>query len=98
MPDKEHRSHLAEGSDTIEPLLMAVLSSRLGAIIREMATTITKVSRSAVIKNSRDFSCGLLTYDHRLLCVEDGLPVHLSALDLTTRPITQFFDDIADGD
>jgi len=82
----------------IEPFLMTVLASRLAATIREMANTITKVSRSAVIKNSRDFSCGLLTYDHRLLCVEDGLPVHLSALDLTTRPITELFDDVAEGD
>ncbi len=82
----------------IEPYLMAVLSSRLTAIIREMTNTVLKVSRSAVIKNSRDFSCGLLTYDHRLLCVEDGLPIHLSALDLTTKPITELFDDIAEGD
>ena len=99
MSDRTSRSEFAAvGGGKIEPFLMTVLSSRLGATIREMANTITKVSRSAVIKNSRDFSCGLLTFDHRLLCVEDGLPVHLSALDLTTRPITELFDDVADGD
>ena len=59
---------------------------------------IMKASRSAVIKNSRDMSCGLLTYDHRLLCVEDVVPVHVIALELTTMPITEFFDDIEEGD
>ena len=43
-------------------------------------------------------SCGLLTYDHRLLCVEDVVPVHVIALELTTMPITEFFDDIKEGD
>ncbi len=82
----------------IDPALMAVLSSRLEAIIREMTNTVMKASRSAVIKNARDMSCGLLTYDHRLICVEEAMPIHVSALDLTTRPITELFDDIKEGD
>jgi N-methylhydantoinase B len=82
----------------IDPMLMAVLASRLEAIIREMSNTVMKASRSAVIKNARDMSCGLLTYDHRLICVEEAMPIHVSALDLTTRPITALFDDIAEGD
>jgi N-methylhydantoinase B len=57
-----------------------------------------KASRSAVIKNARDMSCGLLTYDHRLVSVEEGIPIHITALDLTTKPITEFFDDIEEGD
>src|SRR5262249_36871557 len=51
-----------------------------------------------LIKNARDFSCGLLTYEHELISVEDCIPVHIAALDLTTRPITRFFDDIRPGD
>jgi N-methylhydantoinase B len=83
----------------IDARLMAVLSSRLEAIIREMSNTVMKASRSAVIKNARDMSCGLLTFDHRLICVEEAMPIHVSALDLTTRPITELFkDDIAEGD
>ena len=82
----------------IEPFLLSVLSHRLEAISREMVNTVMKASRSAVIKNSRDMSCGLLTYDHRLLCVEDVVPVHVIALELTTMPITEFFDDIKEGD
>ena len=85
-------------SPEIDPFLLSVLSSRLSAIIREMTNTVVKTSRSAIIKNSRDFSCGLLTYDHRLLCVEESLPIHVSALEFTTKPIEGFFDDIVEGD
>ena len=82
----------------IDPFLMSVLASRFEAIIREMTNTVMKASRSAVIKNARDMSCGLLTYDHRLVSVEEGIPIHITALDLTTRPITDLFDDIEEGD
>ena len=87
----------AEG-ERFDPLLMAVLSRRLEAIIREMSNTVMRASRSAVITNARDMSCGILTYDHRLICVEEAMPIHVSALELTTRPITEFFDDVKEGD
>ena len=81
-----------------DPILMSVLSSRLEAIIREMSNTVMKASRSGAITNARDFSVGLLTYDHRLVCVEEAMPIHVSALELTTRPITELFDDVKVGD
>ena len=98
-PAAKARRPAAKATPKIDPRLMAVLSSRLEAIIREMSNTVMKASRSAVIKNARDMSCGLLTYDHRLICVEEAMPIHVSALDLTTRPITELFaGDIAEGD
>ena len=81
-----------------DPILLAVLSRRLEAIIREMSNTVMRASRSAVITNARDMSCGILTYDHRLICVEEAMPIHVSALDLTTGPITELFDDVKEGD
>jgi N-methylhydantoinase B/oxoprolinase/acetone carboxylase alpha subunit len=89
------KSEIPQG---IDPFLISVLASRFEAIIREMTNTVMKASRSAVIKNARDMSCGLLTFDHRLISVEEGIPIHITALDLTTRPITEFFDDIEEGD
>ena len=91
------------GKDTaaavdFDPILMAVLSNRFEAIIREMTNTVMKASRSSVIKNARDMSCGILTYDHRLISVEEALPIHVTALELTTEPITRLFDDIKEGD
>lgn len=81
-----------------DPILLTVLSSRIQSIIREMTNTVMKASRSSVIKNGRDMSCGILTYDSRLICVEEALPIHVTALELTTQPITQLFDDIEEGD
>ncbi|TPL54037.1 hydantoinase B/oxoprolinase family protein [Mesorhizobium sp. B2-4-6] len=81
-----------------DPTLLAVLSSRFESIIREMTNTVMKASRSSVIKNARDMSCGILTYDHRLVSVEEALPIHVNALELTTRPITELFDDVKEGD
>ena len=81
-----------------DPILLSVLSSRIQSIIREMTNTVMKASRSSVIKNGRDMSCGILTYDSRLICVEEALPIHVTALELTTQPIVALFDDIAPGD
>ncbi len=80
--------------ESFDPILLSVISSRIESIIREMTNTVMKASRSSVIKNARDMSCGILTYDHRLICVEEALPIHITALELTTRPITELFDDI----
>ena len=33
-----------------------------------------------------------------LLTVEEGIPIHITALDLTTRPLTEFYDAIEEGD
>ena len=82
----------------IDPFMIAVLSSRFEAIMREMTNTILRASRSAVVKNARDFSVGLLTHDHRLISVEDGVPIHITALELSTSHIAGFFDDVTEGD
>ncbi|MEL4377380.1 hydantoinase B/oxoprolinase family protein [Brucella cytisi] len=82
----------------VDPFLMSVLKSRFEAVVREMTLVVMRASRSAVIKNARDFSCAILTYDHRLVSVEDALPIHVMSMDLATRPITELFDDIKPGD
>ena len=84
--------------ETFDPILLSVISSRIELIIREMTNTVMKASRSSVIKNARDMSCGILTYDSRLVCVEEALPIHITALELTTRPIVELFEDIKEGD
>lgn len=82
----------------IDPFLMSVLKSRFEAIVREMTLVVMRASRSAVIKNARDFSCAILTYDHQLVSVEDALPIHVMSMDMATRPLTELFDDVKQGD
>ena len=51
----------------IDAFMMSVLKSRFEAIVREMTLVVMRASRSAVIKNARDFSCAILTYEHELV-------------------------------
>lgn len=88
----------SDASSGFDPLLLAVLSNRMESIVREMSNIVKKASRSTAITNARDFSCGLLTFDHRLICVEDAMPVHVTAMDLSTRPVTELFNDVQAGD
>lgn len=82
----------------VDPFMMSVLKSRFEAIVREMTLVVMRASRSAVIKNARDFSCAILTYDHRLVSTEDALPIHVMSMDMATRPLTELFPDVAQGD
>ncbi|MET3578158.1 N-methylhydantoinase B [Mesorhizobium robiniae] len=88
----------AKSAKRSDPLLMSVLKSRFEAIVREMTLVVMRASRSAVIKNARDFSCAILTYDHRIVSTENALPIHVASMDLVTKPITELFDDIRPGD
>lgn len=89
---------LSPDSRRVDPFLMSVLKSRFEAIVREMTIVVMRASRSAVIKNARDLSCAILTYDHKLVSTEDALPIHVMSMDMATRPITELFDDIRPGD
>lgn len=94
------KANAGPGEETrrVDPFLMAVLKSRFEAIVREMTLVVMKASRSAVIKNAKDLSCAILTYDHRLVSTEEALPIHVMSMDKATRPITELFDDIKQGD
>lgn len=95
---KANVTDTATAERRVDPFLMSVLKSRFEAVVREMTLVVMRASRSAVIKNARDFSCAILTYDHRLVSVEDALPIYVMSMDLATRPITELFDDIKPGD
>jgi N-methylhydantoinase B len=86
------------GQRRIDPFLMSVLKSRMEAIVREMTLVVLKASRSAVIKNGRDFSCALLTYDCKLVSTEDALPIHVMSMEMAIKPILTMFDEIRPGD
>lgn len=96
--DAINKHELDAAGRRVDPFLMSVLKSRFEAIVREMTLVVMRASRSAVIKNARDFSCAILTYDHKLVSVEDALPIHVMSMDMATRPLTQLFDDVTAGD
>ncbi len=81
-----------------DPILMAVLANRLNAIVREMANTLLKTARSAVLAVVRDFSCSIVTGDNRLLCPGEGLPVHIFGSSLQSQSMCDLHHDLAPGD
>lgn len=83
------------GTDSV---LLAVLSNRFETIVREMENTLLRTGRSTVLNVSRDFSCAIVTADHRLLSSGDGLPVHVIGVDRLSRNVFALQSDVRPGD
>ena len=66
------------------------MANRLDGIVREMSNTLFRAGRSAVINQARDFSCSIVTSEHELLAVAEGVPVHVFGSHLQTASVTSF--------
>jgi N-methylhydantoinase B len=86
------------GTKKLDPIQMAVLANRFNAIVREMANTLLRTARSAVLAVVRDFSCSIVTADNRLLCPGEGLPVHIFGSSLQTQSMCDLHPDLSEGD
>ena len=81
-----------------DPVLLAVLSNRMDAIVREMTNTLLRAARSAVIAMSRDFSCCLVTGEGDLLASAEAAPVHVFGTHLQARSMVDLHPDLGEGD
>lgn len=82
-----------------DPFLMVVLRRRFESIIREMINALFKSGRSGVLNTAMDFSCSLTDAKFQSVSVALGLPVHVGAIDLIPRAVSEKFGDrIAEGD
>lgn len=70
----------------IDPVLMAVLSSRLDTIVREMENTLLRAGRSAILALARDFSCAIVTADTGCCPQPRGFRCTSSAPSSSLRP------------
>ncbi|MGH3042445.1 MAG: hydantoinase B/oxoprolinase family protein, partial [Gaiellaceae bacterium] len=86
------------GTNRLDPVLLAILSNRLDAIVREMTNTLFRTGRSAVLNTAKDFSCSVVTPDNELLATVEGLQVHVFGTGLQTEWMTRFHPDLAEGD
>lgn len=83
----------------IEPFLMAVLSSRLDSIGREMTNTLVRSSRSGVMNVSRDLSTAICDANGDVLMFPPSLPVHVGNMSLIGRSLLDFHgNDLHPGD
>ncbi|MCC7120212.1 MAG: hydantoinase B/oxoprolinase family protein [Gammaproteobacteria bacterium] len=81
-----------------DPVLLAVLSNRMDAIVREMTNTLLRAARSAVIAMSRDFSCCIVTGDGELLATAEAAPVHVFGTHLQAQAMRELHPDLQQGD
>jgi N-methylhydantoinase B len=88
----------ATADGEIDPVMLAVMSNRIDAITREMTLIVLRSARSAVIGQSRDVSCAIVTGDNRLLATAEGLPAHIFGANLQTRSMCELHPDLRDGD
>ena len=82
----------------IEPYLMVVLSRKFEAITSEMNNTLLRSGRSGCMSLARDFACGITDAKHRIVCVAEGLPIHVASSGLVAKAVTDLFDDVRPGD
>ena len=66
--------------EKIDGVELAVINSRLQGIVRAMTNTLVRTGRSGVLNTARDFSCCLLTRDHDILAIAEGIPIHIMGL------------------
>ncbi len=82
----------------LDPIELAVMASRMEAIVREMTNTVILTARSSVIGLARDMSCSILTPDCELIAAAEGLPIHIYASTLQARSMHRRHPDFAEGD
>lgn len=83
----------------IDPVDLAVLSSRFTAIVRAMSNTLIRAGRSVILNTGRDFSCCVITAQDELLAMADSVPLHvLSGADLMARSMRELHPGLKPGD
>jgi N-methylhydantoinase B len=83
----------------LDSVQLAVITSRFRGIVRQMANTLFRTSRSGVLNIAHDFSCTILTRDSEFLVMADSLPIHIMrGPDIMARWMKEFHPVLRRGD
>ena len=78
---------------------LAILANRFEGVSSKMGNTLLRTGRSGVLNRAKDFSCCILTSDHKLLSVAESLPIHvLSGPDIMAASMVEFHKKLKKGD
>src|SRR6266852_5491784 len=69
----------------LDPVTLAVMNNRLGAIAEEMGVVLGQTGYSPNIKERHDFSCALFDSRGELVAQAAHIPVHLGSTPLSVR-------------
>jgi len=83
-----------EQSDTVQPeaVRLELFTQRFASLVREMGERLERTSVSTNVKERLDFSCALLDPDGLLVVNAPHIPVHLGALGLCVRRLSETVD------
>ncbi|KAB7708269.1 hydantoinase B/oxoprolinase family protein [Bacillus aerolatus] len=76
--------------NSITPDLMAILSSKINGISRQMTYVLQKSARSSIISNARDFSTAVCDGKGEVIALPNGFPVHATNMGLTLRGVFEY--------
>src|SRR5262245_32786530 len=79
-------------SQAIDPITVSVIQHRLRAIVEEMGEAMLRTSYSQILNSSRDFSTALCDPAGRLIAQAEHVPIHVGALPLAVRAVSEFFE------
>ena len=83
----------------LDPVTFAVINARINGIISEMSEVLLRTSRNPILYSAKDFTCGILTADAKLLTMVNGMPVHIYGLRNSLKGVLKdFVDNIHQGD
>ena len=84
---------------TLDGVRLAVTTSRFQGVVEGMMNTLFRTGRSGVLNMGHDFSCCIITRDHRLLTGAESLPIHMmSGPDLMARYVAECYPTLRRGD
>jgi N-methylhydantoinase B len=78
---------------------LAVISSRMNAVVHSMMNTIFRSGRSGVLNSAHDFSCCVISADDELVMGAESLPIHMmSGPELVSRAVKEAHPTLRAGD
>jgi N-methylhydantoinase B len=83
----------------VDPITLEIVRARLDGIVREMEVAVFRTGYSTIVRESRDFSCGLLDRDGRVVG-NASHPTHMGGYPACIEGLMRFFgfDDLREGD
>jgi N-methylhydantoinase B len=80
-------------TDTIDPVMLALVQNRLDHIALQMGWVMTRTARSPIFSQSHDFSCFISDAHGTLISQADGIPIHTGGGGFAVRSILRDFRD-----
>lgn len=94
--DKLTEADPSEATDatesTLDPIILALMQSRLDQITRHMGWVMTRTARSTIFSQSHDFSCFITTPEGTLVANADGIPIHTGGGGFAVRALLARFE------